>query len=245
LHPSLDARTIARFPPQTEESNAMTRIAIAIAVALAAIALPAAAGAPQTEDEKTAYAIGLSLAQQLSSLSLTPAEAEWVGQGLKDMLAGGKPAVDLQTYGPKVRALAQTRRQEANDKATAVGKEFAEKAAQEPGAVKTDSGLVYLSLQDGSGASPMPSDKVKVNYRGTLIDGREFDSSAKHGGPTEFRLDQVVKCWSEGVQKMKAGGKAKLVCPPAIAYGERGAGAAIPPNATLVFEVELLGIGNE
>jgi FKBP-type peptidyl-prolyl cis-trans isomerase FkpA len=223
----------------------MTRIAVAVAVALAAIALPAAAAAPQTEDEKTLYAIGMSLAQQLSSLSLTPAEAEWVSQGLRDTVAGSKPAVDLQSYGLEIRTLAEARRKEANDKAEGAGKQYAEKAAQEPGAVKTDSGLVYLALQDGTGASPKPSDKVKVNYRGTLIDGREFDSSAKHGGPAEFRLDQVVLCWTEGVQKMKVGGKAMLVCPPALAYGERGAGVAIPPNATLVFEVELLAVAND
>ena len=115
-------------------------------------------------------------------------------------------------------------------------------AAKEPGAVVTPSGLVFRSLQDGSGASPAATDTVKVNYRGTFPDGREFDSSYKRGEPIEFPLDRVIKCWTEGVQRMKVGGKAKLTCPPAIAYGERGAGSVIPPNATLQFEVELLGI---
>jgi FKBP-type peptidyl-prolyl cis-trans isomerase FkpA len=115
-------------------------------------------------------------------------------------------------------------------------------AAKETGAVTTPSGLVYRSLKDGSGASPGPTDTVKVHYRGTFPDGREFDSSFKRGQPAEFPLDRVIKCWTEGVQRMKVGGKAKLTCPAVIAYGERGAGSVVPPNATLQFEVELLDI---
>jgi len=115
-------------------------------------------------------------------------------------------------------------------------------AAKEPGAVVSPSGLVYRSLKDGAGASPAATDKVKVHYRGTFPDGREFDSSYSRNQPAEFPLNRVIKCWTEGVQKMKVGGKAKLTCPAAIAYGEKGAGGAIPPNATLLFEVELLGI---
>lgn len=107
----------------------------------------------------------------------------------------------------------------------------------------TASGLVYESLSEGTGASPTAADVVKVNYRGTFADGgKEFDSSYKRGQPIEFPLGSVIKCWTEGVQKMKVGGKARLTCPPGIAYGARGAGGVIPPNATLVFEVELLGI---
>lgn len=108
--------------------------------------------------------------------------------------------------------------------------------------VTTASGLVFQSLKEGSGPSPRASDKVRVHYRGTFPDGKEFDSSYKRGEPIEFALNQVIKCWTEGVQRMQVGGKAKLTCPPAIAYGERGAGGVIPPNATLQFEVELLGI---
>ncbi|RYY63487.1 MAG: FKBP-type peptidyl-prolyl cis-trans isomerase, partial [Comamonadaceae bacterium] len=112
--------------------------------------------------------------------------------------------------------------------------------AQSP--VTTPSGLVYQSLKDGSGASPAATDVVRVHYRGTFQDGREFDSSYKRGEPTEFPLNRVIPCWTEGVQKMKPGGKARLTCPPAIAYGERGAGGVIPPNATLQFEIELLSV---
>jgi FKBP-type peptidyl-prolyl cis-trans isomerase FkpA len=119
------------------------------------------------------------------------------------------------------------------------------KATAEKGAVLTSSGLVYLSLTEGKGASPAATDNVKVHYRGTFPDGREFDSSYKTGAPAEFPLNRVIKCWTEGVQKMKVGGKAKLTCPAAIAYGERGAGNVIPPNATLQFEVELLAINGK
>ncbi len=115
-------------------------------------------------------------------------------------------------------------------------------AAKEADAVVTASGLVYRSLKDGSGASPAATDTVKVHYRGTFLDGREFDSSYARNAPAEFALNRVIKCWTEGVQRMKVGGKARLTCPAAIAYGERGAGGVIPPNATLEFEVELLGI---
>jgi FKBP-type peptidyl-prolyl cis-trans isomerase FkpA len=114
--------------------------------------------------------------------------------------------------------------------------------AKEAGAVVTASGLVYKSLRDGSGASPVATDVVKVHYRGTFADGKEFDSSYKRNEPAEFPLNGVIPCWTEGVQKMKVGGKAKLTCPAAIAYGSRGAGGAIPPNTPLQFEVELLSI---
>ena len=115
-------------------------------------------------------------------------------------------------------------------------------ASTAPAPVVTASGLSIATLREGSGASPQASDRVKVHYRGTLVDGTEFDSSYRRGEPAAFALARVIPCWTEGVQLMKVGGKARLTCPSAIAYGERGAGAVIPPNATLVFEVELLEI---
>jgi FKBP-type peptidyl-prolyl cis-trans isomerase FkpA len=119
-------------------------------------------------------------------------------------------------------------------------------AASEKGAVVSESGLVFLSLRDGQGANPTATDTVKVNYRGTFTDGREFDSSYKRGEPVSFPLNRVIKCWTEGVQKIKVGGKAKLTCPSAIAYGEKGAGGGeIPGGATLVFEVELLAVNGK
>ena len=125
----------------------------------------------------------------------------------------------------------------------ALGAFFVMGAAQAAAPVTTASGLVYESLKDGTGAAPKASDTVRVHYRGTFPDsGKEFDSSIARGQPIEFPLTGVIACWTEGVQKMKVGGKAKLTCPPGIAYGSRGAGGVIPPNATLNFEVELLGI---
>ena len=115
-------------------------------------------------------------------------------------------------------------------------------AAKEAGAIVTGSGLVYRTLTEGNGPSPAASDTVKVHYRGTLPNGTEFDSSYKRGEPASFPLNRVIPCWTEGVQRMKVGGKARLTCPPDIAYGSRGAGNVIPPNATLHFEVELIGI---
>jgi FKBP-type peptidyl-prolyl cis-trans isomerase FkpA len=109
-------------------------------------------------------------------------------------------------------------------------------------AAHAQAGMTYSVIKEGAGASPAATDTVKVHYRGTFPDGKEFDSSLGRGQPAEFPLNRVIKCWTEGVQKMKVGGKAKLVCPPDMAYGARGAGGVIPPNATLHFEIELLSI---
>jgi FKBP-type peptidyl-prolyl cis-trans isomerase FkpA len=108
--------------------------------------------------------------------------------------------------------------------------------------IKTPSGITIKTIKEGTGANPKASDTVKVHYRGTLADGKEFDSSYKRGEPTSFPLNRVIPCWTEGIQTLKVGGKATLVCPPELAYGSRGIGGVIPPNATLTFEVELLGI---
>lgn len=213
----------------------MIRFCVVLATASTLAALPAWADDPKTEDEKTLYALGLALARELQVFNLNPTEAEQVKRGFADALSGKKPVVELEAYGPKIQALAQARR-------ASQSKDFLDKAAKEKGAVKTESGLIYTSIKEGSGASPKAADTVKVHYRGTLTDGREFDSSYARNSPAEFPLGGVIKCWTEGVAKMKVGGKAKLVCPAAIAYGDRGAGNMIPPGATLVFEVELLEV---
>jgi FKBP-type peptidyl-prolyl cis-trans isomerase FkpA len=207
------------------------------------LAAPALASEPaaKPEDPKTFYAIGVLMHRSVATFQLTPAELESVKQGLTDASAG-KAAVDMEVYGPKVQELAKARRKVQGDKLASSNKAFEEKAAKEKGAERTPSGLVYLSLKEGTGKSPGPASTVKVNYRGTLTDGKEFDSSYKRGVPAEFPLNGVIKCFGEGLQKMKVGGKAKLVCPSKIAYGDQGAGDLILPGATLVFEIELLGI---
>jgi FKBP-type peptidyl-prolyl cis-trans isomerase FkpA len=206
------------------------------------LAAPAFAEPPQTEDQKVLYALGLLLNRSIASFQLSPAELEFVKQGMTDAVAGKPPAVNLQAYGPKVQALNEAHRKSQAEKSAAAGKTFEEKAAKEKGAVKTASGLVYHSLKEGTGKNPGPSSTVKVHYRGTLPDGKEFDSSYKRGTPAEFPLNGVIQCFSEGLQMMKVGGKAKLVCPAKIAYGDQGAGGVIPPGATLQFEIELLGV---
>jgi len=115
-------------------------------------------------------------------------------------------------------------------------------SAAPPGAASASPAIVYKSVREGTGASPTATDAVRVHYRGTLMDGTEFDSSYKRNEPATFPLNRVIPCWTQGVQRMKVGGKAELVCPPELAYGERGAGGTIPPNATLRFEIELLGV---
>lgn len=217
----------------------MKRLILAALLILTAVPLRAA-DTPLTEDQKTLYAIGLSVSRSLAAFDLTPAEFEHVKQGLLDAQAGKKSEVDLTSYNPRIQELARARRKALGDKQVAADKDFLEKAAAEKGAVKTSSGMVYTSLVEGKGESPKATDIVKVNYRGTLVNGKEFDSSYKRSKPLEFKLDGVIKCWTEGVQKMKPGGKAKFVCPSNLAYGDNGAGEMILPGATLAFEVELI-----
>jgi len=221
----------------------LNKIVVLSLLASIAIAAPSfALKAPETEEQKTLYVIGLMVGRQLDIFNLSPADLEWVKEGLIDKVTGQKEKVEMAVYNEKVQELAKAKRKLKGEKQAAAGKEYLEKAAAEKGAVKTESGLVYISLKEGAGESPKATDTVKVHYVGTLVDGKEFDSSYKRNKPIDFRLDAVIKCWTEGVQKMKPGGKAKLVCPSSLAYGENGAGEVILPGATLVFEVELLEI---
>jgi FKBP-type peptidyl-prolyl cis-trans isomerase FkpA len=197
---------------------------------------------PQTEDDKTFYALGAQIGKSLGVFSLTKTELDMVKKGLSDSVGGQKMEIDLAVYGPKIQEMARTRSQAKAKVEGEKSKEFMDKAATEKGAEKLASGLIYVETTPGTGAQPAATDTVKVHYKGTLTDGTEFDSSYKRNEPTQFPLNGVIPCWTEGVQKMKVGGKAKLICPAAIAYGDRGAPPTIPGGATLVFEIELIEI---
>jgi FKBP-type peptidyl-prolyl cis-trans isomerase FkpA len=218
----------------------MKRTLTALAFALIA---STTAASDMTEEQKTIYALGANVGKQMGAFGLSAAELEIFKKGFTDSALNTKLAVQLEEYGPKIQGLASKRAAASGAKNAELGKAFAEKAAKDKGAEKTATGLIYLSLKDGTGASPAITDTVKVHYKGTLIDGKEFDSSYKRNAPAEFPLNGVIKCWGEGVQKMKIGGKARLICPASIAYGDGGApGGSIPPGSTLTFEIELLEI---
>ncbi len=212
-----------------------------------AIAPVATAQEPElkTEDQKTLYAIGLIVSQNLAQFNLTPAELEIVKAGLTDGSLKKDRKVDLQAYGPKIQEMQTARLSAVAATEKKASQAFLEKAAAEKGATKTPSGIVVTTIKPGTGASPKATDKVKVHYQGTLTDGTVFDSSVQRNQPATFPLNNVIKCWTEGVQLMKVGGKSKLVCPSDLAYGDKGMPPRIKPGSTLVFEVELLEIVNQ
>ena len=215
---------------------------LAISSAACSQSTTPAAAELETDEQKTLYAIGIALSQQLQPFALTEAELEVVRAGMADGVMNRPMRVDMQVYGPKINELAQTRVAVAAKRQAEASKALLEKAAAEPGAVKTESGAIVTTIKEGGGPSPTADSTVKVHYHGTLADGTVFDSSVDRGVPVTFPLGNVIKCWTEGVQKIKVGGKAKLVCPAEVAYGDRGAPPKIGPGATLVFEVELLEI---
>ncbi|WP_041972521.1 FKBP-type peptidyl-prolyl cis-trans isomerase [Geobacter sp. OR-1] len=220
---------------------------ILIAALLLLMALPAAAakkkpaGKPLTEEQKTIYAIGLVFARQLEIFDLTPSELNLVKRGLDDATKGREPLVDFAAYSKKSKELASARRDEHGKKLLPKVPAFMAAEAAKAGAVKTESGLIFQSVRAGDGAQAAPSDRIKVNYRSTLIDGKEMASTYKVGKPEEFFVNEAMKCLSEAVQLMKQGGRARLICPPDLALGKEGSGV-IPADATLVYDVELVEV---
>jgi len=209
-----------------------------LAAPVAAVAAPA----PKSESEKTLYALGLAISQNLAAFDLSEAEISMVLAGFDDGLSGRPHQIELRAYGPKIQELQRSRAAAIAGKEKKAGEAVLAKAAGEKDSVKTPAGAVVTTLRAGTGATPQATDKVKVHYHGTLLDGAVFDSSVQRGEPAILPLNQVIRCWAEGVQKMKVGGKARLVCPSDTAYGDRGSPPRIKPGATLVFEVELLEI---
>jgi FKBP-type peptidyl-prolyl cis-trans isomerase FkpA/FKBP-type peptidyl-prolyl cis-trans isomerase FklB len=197
---------------------------------------------PTTDDQKTLYALGLAISSNLAVFNLTQGELDMVKSGLTDGILKKTPKVAMDTFGPKIQVLAQSRIEASAAAEKKASEAFLQKAATEPGASKSATGMIYTVIKAGTGESPKPTDKVKVHYTGKLIDGVVVDSSVQRGTPAELSLNQMMPCWVEGLQLMKVGGKSKLVCPSEIAYGDQGRPPTIKPGATLVFEVELLDI---
>lgn len=208
-------------------------------------AAPATTGkwhVPAADADKTLYAIGQILASQLKSFSLTPQEAAKVTTGFTDALAGGPPDFAPDTYKTQIVALQGERAGKLVGKAKADGKAAREHAAKEPNTETTDTGIVITTLAAGQGVAPGAEDTVKVHYEGRLVNGTLFDSSVARGQPASFKLSGVVPCWTQALQHMHVGGKARIYCPSETAYGDRGAPPMIPGGSTLVFDVQLLDV---
>jgi FKBP-type peptidyl-prolyl cis-trans isomerase len=187
------------------------------------------------DDNKALYALGQLLSARLGQLELTPAELNVVVAGMEDGVFKKEPQIVLGEHQAVIDGFFRARYQRLVTK-------FLEGAAAKEGAVKTPTGMIFVETSAGTGESPAATDSVKLHYHGSLPDGSVFDSSVQRGEPATFQLDQVIPCFSEGLQRMKVGGKAELYCPPELAYGERGAPPRIPGGSALLFEVELLEI---
>jgi FKBP-type peptidyl-prolyl cis-trans isomerase len=204
-----------------------------------------AAGA-ESEDGQRLYALGFVLARRtLIGVELSEADLQSFQSGISDALTGEESKVALAEVGPTLQTFVQDRMAVAAVKEKEAGNELVQQAAAEEGAELLSSGMVFVSAEEGSGPNPTGTDTVKLHYHGTLRDGTVFDSSVDRGEVATFSLNGVIQCFSEGLQRMKVGGKAKLVCPAATAYGDRGSPPAIRPGATIVFDVELLEIVGE
>jgi FKBP-type peptidyl-prolyl cis-trans isomerase FklB len=223
---------------------------IAASVALASLA-PAAETELKDQKEKVSYSIGIDIGNTLKR-QMIDVNAELLNRGIRDGLSGTKPLLTeeqiketMSAFQKDMMAKQTAAKKAAGEKNAAEAKKFLAENKAKEGVKTTASGLQYKVLKEGTGPSPKATETVKVNYRGTTLDGTEFDSSYKRGQPASFPVNRVIKGWTEGLQLMKVGSKYQLFVPADLAYGERGAGSDIGPNATLIFEVELLGITPE
>jgi FKBP-type peptidyl-prolyl cis-trans isomerase FkpA len=198
---------------------------------------------PVSEDDKAFYFIGTAVAKNLAPFALSDSELAMIVQGLSDTVNGEPIVLDESVYSARANEIAQERVAVLAEVEKTAAADYVEKMAAEKGATTTDSGIVILELVAGTGDSPTASSTIKAHYHGTLRDGTVFDSSVDRGQPFETSLSGVIRCWQEAIPTMKEGGKSKITCPAAMAYGDQGAGA-IPPGSALTFEVELIDVIN-
>jgi FKBP-type peptidyl-prolyl cis-trans isomerase FklB len=217
----------------------------------AAPAAPANPAAPKSLEDQASYIIGLNIGRNLKAQEV-PANPDIVMKGIRDGLSGAQPVMTDQemeatmgTFQQQMMAKQQAKMQVEGQKNQKAADDFLTTNKAKKGVVTTASGLQYEVIKEGTGASPKATDQVTVHYTGTLLDGTKFDSSVDRGQPATFPVNQVIPGWTEALQLMKVGGKYKLYIPPALGYGERGAGGEIGPNSLLVFEVELVSIGEQ
>ena len=215
----------------------------------APLSTPPSAGKPESLQDRASYVIGLNLGRSLKTNEIQ-VNSDLIIKGLRDGLGGGQALLTdeemnatMQSFQQQVQQQQEEKRKTLGAKNKTEGEAFLAKNKERKEVKTTASGLQYEVLKEGTGPAPKPTDTVTVNYRGTLIDGKVFDSSYDRGQPATFVLNQVIPGWTEGVQLMKVGSKYKFYIPSALAYGEQGAGNAVGPNAPLIFEVELLSIG--
>ncbi len=207
-----------------------------------ATAAESTAASTMTDEQKTLYALGVLMSRGLENFQLSNTEFNTVRAGLNDSFHKHLLITDADSYTEKLRALQTERMTVVAQREKAAGQAYLEAAAKTQGATRTASGLLFSPVSEGSGAVPKRADRVKVNYEGKLIDGTVFDSSIARGQPAVFNVGGVIPCWSEALMLMKVGGKSHVICPAALAYGDRGAPPKIRPGATLVFDIELLDI---
>nr|WP_314692806.1 FKBP-type peptidyl-prolyl cis-trans isomerase [uncultured Prevotella sp.] len=199
--------------------------------------------------DKLSYALGIGIGSQLAGMGAKELNIDDFAQAIKDVISGSELKVDnaeaqtlVQNFFQEQEAKQQAAAAEAGKAAKAAGEAFLAENGKKDGIVTLPSGLQYQVLKEGNGKKPSATDQVVCHYEGTLIDGTVFDSSYQRNQPATFGLNQVIPGWTEGVQLMQEGAKFRFFIPYKLAYGERGAGAQIPPFATLVFDVELIEV---
>lgn len=223
---------------------------IFIAALCLLMTIPAGAGSRmddlKTDDQRIIYTLGVLIGRNVSSFNLKSGELKYLMMGIKDTNDGLQAPLDLGGYSARFPEFQAARKAARAETEKAKSKAYLTKAAKDKRAQVFPSGLIYTDMEVGTGPSPAATDSVKVHYQGSLINGTVFDSSMKRGAPADFSLNGVIPCWTEGIQKMKVGGKAVLICPSSIGYGDQGnPGARIAGGATLVFDVELIGINGK